>query len=398
MISKRLEKLSSSSSLIREMFEEGKRLTELYGKENVFDYSLGNPSTRTPHEVKQSIIDCLMNFSEKELHGYMSNSGFPSVRKAVADDLKKRFSVPYDENCIIMTVGAAGGLNCVLQTLLNPNDEVIVISPFFTEYGNYISNWQGKMVIVEADEPSFRLPIERIAGAITKNTRAIIVNNPNNPTGVVYSSEEINGLSEVLKAAQAHMQTSIYIISDEPYREICYEKMAVPFIPSYYENTIIVYSWSKSLSLPGERIGYIAISPNASDNKLLFSSMTVSNRIIGFVNAPSLIQLVVAKCLDVPINICEYERNRQYLCKELKRIGYSFVIPQGAFYLWLKTPCDEISFVNKAKKHNLLLVPGTAFCGKGYVRLAYCVDYQMIERSISAFERLWNDIGGMQGE
>ena len=374
------------------MFEEGRRLSKLYGPENVFDYSLGNPSTKAPDSIKSKIVDILNSKPVNEIHGYMPNSGFTSTRKAVADDLNERFSTNYNENNIIMTVGAAGGLNCVLQSLLDPEDEVIVIAPFFTEYRNYIENWQGKTIVVNADEPDFKLPVEKIKKAISHKTKAIIINNPNNPTGNVYDLSEIKALSKMLVEKQNEIGSSIYIISDEPYREISYDGVNVAFIPCYYDNTIVVYSWSKSLSLPGERIGYIAISPKATDSSLLFSSFSVSNRIIGFVNAPSLIQLTVEECLKSPVNLSEYETNRKFLCDNLKRIGFDFVAPKGAFYLWLKAPCEEMKFVNQAKKYNLLLVPGTAFCGSGYVRLAYCVSLDMIKRSISAFERLWKDI------
>ena len=386
-----MERLASSSSLIRAMFEEGKRLSEKYGKANVFDYSLGNPSTKTPEAIRNRIIDVLNSLPENEVHGYMPNSGFCSTRKAVAKNLADRFGIDYTENNIIMTVGAAGGINCVLQTLLNPDDEVIVVAPFFTEYGNYIENWQGRMIIVDSEIPSFSLPVGKIKSAITKKTKAIIINNPNNPTGIVYSSQEIEALSKILVEKEKKSGSEIYIISDEPYREIVYDGIEVPFIPNYYNNTIVVYSWSKSLSLPGERIGYIAITPTANDSSLLFSACSVSNRIIGFVNAPSLIQLTVESCLAEQTDINQYDSNRKFLVENLKRIGYDFVLPKGAFYLWLKAPCDEMDFVNYAKKYNLLLVPGTAFYGKGYVRLAYCVDFDMIKRSIPAFEKLWWD-------
>lgn len=383
--------MTSNSSAIRKMFEEGKRLSQLYGKDNVFDFSLGNPSIETPARFNSDLISILNTIPSIKVHGYMSNSGHDEARKSVSDNLRSRFNVDYRQENIIMTAGAAAGLNCCLQSLLDPDDEVIVCAPFFAEYKNYIENWQGKVVVVNALEPSFLLPINDIERSITKKTKAIIVNNPNNPTGVVYPSKNIDDLSKVLIKKQKELGITIYIVSDEPYREIAYDNIQVPFIPIYYENTLVVYSWSKTLSLAGERIGYIAVHPNSAYSKELCSALAVSNRIIGFVNAPSLMQLGVTKSIDEMVDIESYNKNRTYLYNELTNIGYQCVFPQGAFYLWIKTPCEENEFVKKALKYNLLVVPGYAFSGNGYVRLAYCVDFKTIEKSIPLFKKLWAD-------
>lgn len=392
MISKRLEKLTKNNSAIRAMFEEGNRLASLYGRENVFDFSLGNPVVETPAKVKSEIINILENEDSMKIHGYMPNAGYKDVREAIANDLNSRFSQEYLFSNIIMVVGAAGGLNCILQTLLNPDDEVIVCAPFFVEYGNYISNWSGKMVTANTNERDFSLSKENISKAITANTKAIIINNPNNPTGVVYREENIKVICSLLREKEKEYGHPIYIISDEPYRELAFDGLKVPYIPNYYKNTIVVYSWSKSLSLPGERIGYIAISPNADDAELISNAATISNRIIGFVNAPSLVQCTIKNVLDIKPNIDLYNNNRKVLYENLTRIGYECIYPQGAFYLWMKTPCDEKLFVEEAKNLNLLLVPGSSFYGPGYVRIAYCVSEEMVKKSISAFEQLWNNI------
>lgn len=394
MISKRIEQLTKQNSAIRAMFEEGNRLAEKYGRENVFDFSLGNPCVESPEMVRDSIIDIVSTGKSLDVHGYMPNSGHFSVRKAIAANLNKRSDVHYGAKNIVMVVGAAGGLNCILQTLLNPGDEVIVIAPFFVEYTNYIENWGGKPVIAQSAEETFELSVTNIKGKINEKTKAIIVNNPNNPTGVVYSDQNINDLAQMLLKKEKEYRHPIYIISDEPYRELVYDGGSVPFIPAYYPDTMIVYSWSKSLSLPGERIGYLAISPMAQDSELIINATSISNRIIGFVNAPSLMQKVVERCLDCQPKIEAYDANRKVLYNELTKIGYECIYPQGAFYLWMKTPCDEGAFIEKAKGYNLLLVKGSAFYKAGYVRIAYCVSHDTVVRSVDAFRKLWKDLKG----
>ena len=392
MISRRMKAMTSKSSMIRAMFEEGNKLAAVYGRENVFDFSLGNPFVEPPREVTSCLVNIVQNEKAADIHGYMPNAGYLETRKAVADDLNRKFGGNYTQENIIMTAGAAGGLNCVFQSLLNPDDEVIVCSPFFTEYKNYVENWQGRLVIVDSSKNGFLLPVNAIEKAVTKNTKAIIINNPNNPTGVLYSLNTIEQLAIMLNKKQQELKTTIYIISDEPYREITYDNQKAPWIPDSYKNTIVVYSWSKSLSIPGERIGYVAVNPKAEEATLLGNAITISNRIIGFVNAPSLMQLIVSKCLNLETNIEFYDNNRRFLYKELKRIGYECIYPQGAFYLWIKAPCSEMRFIEIAKKHNVLLVPGSAFFCEGYVRLAYCVGDRMIKKAIPAFEQIWHDI------
>lgn len=390
MINKRLETLTKKNSAIREMFEEGNRLAEKYGRENVFDFSLGNPCVETPSIVKDTIIDNLKNLSSITLHGYMPNAGYSSVREAIAASLNAMGDVHYTLNNLVLAVGAAGGLNCVLQTLLNPYDEVIVVAPFFVEYINYIENWGGKTVIAKSDNQTFHLSIPNVEKCITPKTKAIIVNNPNNPTGVVYPEDNLRLLASLLVQKEKEFGHPIYIISDEPYRELVYDGTKVPFIPDIYDDTIIVYSWSKSLSVPGERIGYVAISPNAIDSDLLFRAISISNRIIGFVNAPSLMQHVVNNCLTLKPDLSLYDHNRRILYNELTKIGFDCIYPKGAFYLWVKAPIEEKVFVAKAKELKLLLVGGSAFYGDGFVRIAYCVPEKQVIASIPIFKKLYS--------
>ena len=388
MISEKMIKLTKGNSVIRAMFEEGKRLAALHGKENVYDFSLGNPNIPSPPAVNNAIINIVQNEDTSILHGYMSNIGYPDVRTAVADSLNERFETSFDEKNIIMSVGAAGGLNVVLKTLLNPGDEVIVISPFFVEYGNYVNNYDGTLIVVPARRFDFEPDAETIRAAITPKTKAIILNSPNNPTGVVYTEETIKEISTVLEEKSNEYGTSIYIISDEPYRELAYDGVKVPFITKYYNNTIVCYSWSKSLSLPGQRIGYIVIPCELDEYELIFDAAGIATRILGYVNAPSLIQKVVAKCLNEQTDIAAYDTNRKLLYNGLKDLGFEAVYPHGAFYLWVKTTGTDKDFAEAAKRHNILIVPGSAFTCPGYVRIAYCVSYETIERSLPAFKKL----------
>ena len=388
MISEKMIKLTKSNSVIRAMFEEGNRLAQIHGRENVYDFSLGNPNIPSPAAVNNAIIDVVKNEDAMSLHGYMTNTGYPAVRTAVAKSLNTRFETNFDEKNIIMSVGAAGGLNVVLKTLLNPDDEVIVISPFFVEYGNYVSNFDGKLVVVPANSNDFQPDADAVKDAITPKTKAIIINSPNNPTGVVYTEASIKALAKVLKEKSKENGSPIYIISDEPYRELVYDGATVPFITKYYKNTIVCYSWSKSLSLPGQRIGYIVIPSEIDEYELIFDAAGIATRILGYVNAPALIQKVVAKCLYEQTSISAYNTNRELLYNGLKDLGFDPVYPQGAFYLWIKTPGDDKEFVEKAKKYNILLVPGTAFFCPGYARIAYCVSAETIKNSLPAFKKL----------
>ena len=389
MISERMTKLAQGGSAIRAMFEEGKRLAREYGSENVFDFSIGNPYFAPPDAVKNAIVDILNSEPPMHVHGYPANAGFPEVRTAVADSLNRRFGTSYGPDNVIMTVGAAGGLNVILNVLCNPGDEVIVVSPYFFEYNNYVTNARASVVVVPASEADGFLPdVEAISRAVTPRTKAVLINNPNNPTGVIYPESLIRRLDAALRAKEAEFGQPIYLISDEPYRELCYDGAKVPWLPSCCRNAIVGYSWSKSLSLPGERIGYLLIPSDTADAALIFSAAVVANRMLGFVNAPSLMQLAVARCLDESTDIAAYDDNRKLLYGGLHELGYECAYPDGAFYLWMKTPCDEADFIARAKTHNLLLVPGSSFGCRGYVRLAYCVSPDMIRRSMKAFAAL----------
>lgn len=391
MISEKMAALAKGGSAIRAMFEEGKRLAVEYGPENVFDFSIGNPYFAPPASMKEAIVDIITNDDPMSVHGYPANAGFPAVRETVAQSINRRFGTNYSSENIIMTVGATGGLNVTMQVLLNPDDEVIAISPYFFEYNNYVKNHGGKVVVVPTDE-SFVPDIDAIAAAITPKTKAIIINSPNNPTGVIYSAEVLTALSDMLLKKGEEYGTVIYIVADEPYRELAYDGAVVPWIPNCCKNTIVVYSWSKSLSLPGERIGYICVPGDIVDAQLIFDAGVVGTR-MGYVNAPSLMQLAVAKCIDDHTDISLYDANRQLLYNGLKDLGFESTYPAGAFYLWMKTPIDESEFIQKAKSYNILLVPGSNFGAPGNVRLAYCVSAEMIKRSMAAFAKLAKDCG-----
>ena len=395
MISRKMMNMTKNGSAIRAMFEEGMRMAEKFGKDNVFDFSLGNPNIPAPEKVRDEIIRLARDTDPMELHGYMANAGYPQVRATVAQSLNRRFGTNFSENNIIMTVGAAGGLNVILKTLLDPGDEVLVFSPYFLEYGNYVANYDGILKAVPAKaEDGFQPDCEALRAAITSKTKALILNNPNNPTGVIYSDKKIREIADVLSERQRELGTSIYIISDEPYRELAYDGADVPFITQYYNNTIVGYSWSKSLSLPGERIGYLAIPDEADDSQLIIDAAVIANRILGFVNAPSLQQRLVAQCLEEKTDVDAYDKNRKALYNGLTDCGFECVYPAGAFYLWVKAPDgNDGAFVEKAKTHNILFVGGTSFACPGYVRIAYCVSYDMIMRSMPAFKALAQDYG-----
>ena len=389
MISKKMIKYVEGSSITRAMFEEGKKLAAKHGALNVYDFSLGNPSTPPPESARQAMSDIINKVNPGRLHGYMNNSGHEDVRDAVADSLNKRFGTSFSYENIIMTVGAAGGLNVILKSIIDPGDKVIAFAPYFGEYNNYVANFDGNMVVVPPDTSSFQPDIKAFEEKITKSVKAVIINTPNNPTGVVYSENTIKQIARILDNKQKEYGTQIYLISDEPYRELVYDGIEVPYITKYYKNTIICYSYSKSLSLPGERIGYLVIPGEADDYANLTCAANVANRILGFVNAPSIMQLTIARCLEETTDITVYDTNRQLLYNHLDSLGFECTRPEGAFYLWVKTPCsNDTEFADKAKEFNLLLVPGSSFMCSGYVRIAYCVDTDMIKRSFAAFEKL----------
>lgn len=390
MISKKMENMVANSSAIRAMFEEGNRLAGIYGAEKVFDFSLGNPNVPAPKAVKEAIIEALNEEDPVVLHGYTnSNAGYEDVREAVAQSLNKRFGTDLLANNITMTVGAAGGLNVILKALLNPGDEVIVFAPYFGEYRSYVNNYDGVLVEVSPNTEDFQPKLDEFKEKITAKTKAVIVNTPNNPTGVVYSEATIRKLAEIMEMKQKEFGTDIYLISDEPYRELAYDGVEVPYLTKYYANTIVGYSYSKSLSLPGERIGYLVIPDEAADSANLISAVNVATRILGFVNAPTLQQKVVKACLNEKTDISYYDKNRETLYSGLKELGFECIKPEGAFYLFVKSPVpDEKEFCAAAKKYNILLVPGSSFACAGYVRLAYCVAYETIVNALPKFKEL----------
>ncbi len=389
MISKKMIQLVENSSVIREMFEEGKRLAKIHGADKVYDFSLGNPSVKPPKEVKEALIDIVKNENDTFLHGYMNNSGFEDVREAIALSINDNYQTSLCEKNIVMTVGAAGGLNVILKTLLNPMDEVVVFAPFFGEYRNYVNNYDGKLVVVSPNTVDFQPNLGELEEKLTANTKAVIINTPNNPTGVVYSLETIKELAKILEKKQTEFGSSIYLISDEPYRELVYDGVEVPYITKYYKNTIVVYSYSKSLSLPGERIGYLVIPSEVDSYDQIIQATNVANRILGFVNAPSLIQRIVPRCLSLQVDVEIYNQNRELLYNNLTSFGYNCVKPEGAFYLFIKAfEDDDKNFAKRAKEHNILIVPGSSFGCPGYCRLAYCVPQSVIENSLEGFKKL----------
>lgn len=395
MIADKMKALVKNSSAIRAMFEEGKIMAAKYGAENVYDFSLGNPNVPAPVQVKEAIIEEAEKEDPIVLHGYMSNAGYEDVRQAVAESINKKFDTALSAKNIIMTVGAAGGLNVILKTLLNPGDEVIAIAPYFGEYNSYVSNFDGKLVVVSPNTETFQPNLTELEEKLTARTKAVIVNSPNNPTGVIYSEETIQAMAEILRKKQKEFGTDIYLISDEPYRELAYDGAEVPYLTKYYENAIIGYSFSKSLSLPGERIGYLVIPDEAADSEDVISAAGTATRILGYVNAPSLMQKAVAKCLDAQADVPYYDRNREDLYNGLKEMGFECIKPQGAFYLFMKSPvADEKVFCEAAKKQHILIVPGSSFACPGYVRIAYCVAHETIINSMPGFKALAEEFLG----
>lgn len=390
MIAEKMQNMVKNSSAIRAMFEEGNRLAKIYGPENVFDFSLGNPNVPAPQAVKDAIIEILNEEDPVALHGYTnSNAGYEDVRQAVAESINQKFDTAFAARNIVMTVGAAGGLNVALKILLNPGDEVITFAPYFGEYRSYTANFDGVLVAISPNTESFQPKLDEFEVKITPKTKAVIVNTPNNPTGVVYSEETIKKLAAIMEAKQKEFGTDIYLISDEPYRELAYDGVEVPYLTKYYANTIVGYSFSKSLSLPGERIGYLVIPDEASDSTDLISAASVATRILGFVNAPTLQQKMVVRCLNEQTDISYYDRNRETLYNGLTGCGFTCIKPEGAFYLFVKSPVEnEKEFCDAAKKYNILIVPGSSFGCPGYVRMAYCVAYETIVNSLPKFKEL----------
>ena len=389
MIAEKMIPFVQNNSAIRTMFEEGNRLKKQYGADKVYDFSLGNPSVPAPDCVREAIVDLANNEDPVILHGYMNNAGFEDVRETIAQSLNRRFGTDFSAKNLIMTVGAASGLNVILKTVLNPGEEVIVFAPYFLEYGAYVKNYDGKLAEISPDTETFQPDLEELERKITANTRAVIVNSPHNPTGVIYSEDTIKALAAILEKKQKEYGSVIYLISDEPYRELAYDGAEVPYLTKYYKNTVVGYSYSKSLSLPGERIGYLVIPDDLEDSETVIAAAGIANRILGSVNAPSLMQKVIARCVDAEVDVAAYDKNRLALYNGLTACGFQCIKPQGAFYLFVKSPvADEKEFCEAGKKYNILMVPGSSFACPGYVRLAYCVSYETIINSLPEFKKL----------
>lgn len=389
MISNDMVKLGKRRSIIRDIFEYGKIRSKEIGAENVYDFSLGNPSIPAPDCVKETIIDLLEKENSMVLHGYTSAQGDLNVRKTIADFINNKYDTKLCADNIYMTVGAAASLTISLKALAVPGDEFIVFTPFFPEYRTFIESAGGKLVAVPSNEDDFQIDIAKFTEAITPNTKAVVFNSPNNPSGVVISKENILALCKTLKEKSEEYGHPIYLISDEPYRELVYDDVEVPYLTKHYDNTLVCYSFSKSLSLPGERIGYIVVSNEMEDAGDVYAAVCGAGRALGYVCAPSLFQRVIAKCIGQTSDITVYKKNRDLLYNGLTELGYQCIKPDGAFYLFVKSmEPDANIFCENAKKHELLLVPSDDFGCPGYVRISYCVSTEQIINSMPAFEKL----------
>ncbi len=388
MINEKMLALGTKRSVIREIFEYGNQRRAEIGAENVFDFSLGNPSIPAPDEVNKKMVKLLTETDPVKIHGYTSAQGDPTVRSAIAESINKRFGIGATPDLIYMTCGAAASLTITLNAIINGGEQVIALAPFFPEYRVFAEKAGAEFVVSKCREGDFQIDFNNFEKAITEKTKAIIVNSPNNPTGVVLSEQTIKELCVLLNKKQKEYGKSIYIICDEPYRELAYG-VKVPYIPSYYDNTIVCYSYSKSLSLPGERIGYIFVSPKADEYKEIYAAVCGAGRALGYVCAPSLLQFTVKECVDLTSDVSVYKKNRDLLYNALSEYGYNCVSPDGAFYLFVKSPeKDANAFCEKAKKYELLLVPSDSFGFEGYVRISYCVSTSQIERSLPYFKKL----------
>ncbi len=385
-IAKNIAAAMEKSSWIRKMFEEGVRLKAEHGAEKVFDFSLGNPNLPAPDEVETALRDLVVS-GEAADHGYMPNIGYPHVRAAVAESVSRDQGVSATADEIVMTCGAAGALNVCLKTLLDPEDEVICPAPFFVEYGAYAANHGGRLVAVPA-KSDFMLDIPAMEAAVTPRTKVVLINSPNNPTGQIYPAEDLKALGEMMARKGRELGRTLYLISDEPYRKIVYDGVKVPSVFAAHADAIVVTSYSKDLSIPGERLGYIAVNPAATHKAELLGGMALANRTLGFVNAPALMQRVAAKAQGAAVDISQYARKRQLLCDGLAGAGYDFVTPPGAFYLFPRSPlADDAAFVQELQKDLILAVPGSGFGGPGHFRLAFCVDDATIKNAIPGFAR-----------
>lgn len=394
MISKKMLDLGTKRSVIRDIFEYGNKLAKEIGAENVLDFSLGNPSTPAPREVANTIKYMVEGLSPKDYNSYTSSAGDTDTRLAVAKNLNKRFSTDYTDKNIFMTCGASASLNIIFKAIIEPNDEIIVNIPYFPEYKVFIEGQGGKPVFVKCSE-NLCLDISEIENKINENTKAILINSPNNPSGVIYPKENLSALTELLERKQNEYSHPIFLISDEPYRELVFTNEKPEFLPNLYNNTLVAYSWSKSLSLPGERIGYILVPNKVKNHEDVFAAVGGAARVLGHVCAPSMFQYVVKSCVDVEPNIGVYRTNRNILFKELLKMGYTVANPDGAFYMFIKSPNnDGADFCERAKKYHMLLVPGEGFGMKEYVRLSFCVETEKIEKSIDIFKKLISEYDG----
>lgn len=392
MMNETMLELGTKSSVIRELFEYGKQRKQQIGADKVHDFSIGNPSIPAPDKLRDVMCELLNTTDPVALHGYTSAPGDMGVRQTIADSIAKRFGVAARAESVYMTCGAAASLTISLHALVNSGDEVIVLAPFFPEYRVFAEKAGARVVIVPCREPDFQLDIDAFTAAVTAKTKAVIVNSPNNPTGVVLREDTLRQLADVLRAKQQQFNTDIFIIADEPYRELVYG-VTVPYLPTLYNNTLVCYSYSKSLSLPGERIGYIFVSPTAKDSGKLFAAVCGAGRALGFVCAPSLLQYTVARCVEDTADISVYEHNRTLLYNTLTNYGYTAVKPDGAFYLFVKAlEPNAIAFCERAKKYELLLVPSDSFGYKGYVRISYCVSTAQLLRALPAFAALAEEV------
>ena len=396
MINEHMMDLGSRRSTIRELFEYGNSRAAIVGRENVFDFSIGNPNVPAPEAVRQAIYAEAAG-DPVALHGYTSAQGAADVRGALADSLNKRFGTDYTGDSLYLTAGAAAALSCAFKAIVCEGDEIVVFAPYFPEYKMFIESGAGaKCVIVPPSIADFQIDFGALEQRLNEHTKAVVVNSPNNPSGAVYSEQTIKRLADMLRGKEKEYGHPIYLISDEPYREIVYDGVQVPFVPHFYDDTIICYSYSKSLSLPGERIGYVVIPDEVDDSAALIGAATIANRVIGCVNAPSLVQKVIKYCIEheVTVDLETYEKNRNLIYGALTEYGFTCAKPDGAFYLFVKSPVEnEKEFCEVAKKHHVLVVPGSSFACPGYVRLAYCVSYEQIERSLPAFKKIAEEYG-----
>lgn len=388
-MNQRMYGLGSKRSVIREIFEFGRQRAQEVGAENVFDFSLGNPSVEPPRQVEEVLVQLISESSPTALHGYTSAQGDLSVRRAISDYVQKTHSVPCDPDYIYMTCGAAASLVISLSALCEEGDEVITFAPYFTEYKVFAETAGAKLIALPSDPQTFQIDFSLLEQAIGSRTAAVLINSPNNPSGVVYNEDTVKKLADLLRKKSAQLGRTIYLVTDEPYRELVYGGVKVPYLTAYYKDTLVCYSYSKSLSLPGERIGYIFVNPQAEKAKEVYLAVCGAGRAHGYVCAPSLFQKMIARCQGITSDVSVYERNRDTLVGVLRGYGFSCVQPDGAFYLFVRSPePDANAFCERAKKYDLLFVPGDDFGCPGYVRIAYCVSPQMIERSLPAFAKL----------